>query len=785
MERKGNGFYRKYIRVRVVKNIFESASLKNILITCVSIAVIFPLFSLFFVIPSFTKLLTDNTVNEAIRTGKHLTRILESRHDVLSKGTISDSIIKMIGKVRKDFQLEKVRIFSKTGKILFSTEPREIGRTNTREYFRDIVAAGRVYFQTVRKNSMSVEGNVLKVDVVEIYIPIMEKGSFLGAFEIYYDVTQRKSRLDAILSLSNYILIFIATSLLFLVLFVLLKASHTDLERTQMEDKLRKSQDELEKRIKERTSALLTLNKQLQAEVKEREVAENELKRSEAMYKNLFDNAQVGLFRTRIEDGKVLEANDLCAKIFGYEHGEFIRQWYASKEYVNPDDRIQMMNELKKNGFIKNFKTRFRKKDGSIIWVRYSIQIFPNQGFLEGVMIDITEQKHAQEIRNKLENMLRQSQKMEAVGTLAGGIAHDFNNILGGIMGYAELVRINSPVNKKTGQYVEHILSACNRAKKLIMQILAFSRQSKSEKTPCYIDVVVKEALKLLRASLPSTIDIRKNIEADSIAIMADQTQIHQVIMNLCANAFLSMEKQGGILEVSVIYVEFHSELETAYYDLKPGCYLQLSVTDTGCGMDSETISRIFEPYFTTRETGEGTGMGLATVHGIVKDHGGSINVYSEPGTGSSFHLFFPVTKYDIDSMPVETESLPVGNERILFIDDEEFLIEIGESMLNYLGYKVESTTLPDYALKKFSKDPARYDLVISDITMPKMTGKKLAEKIHEIRPDIPVILCTGFNRDITPEKKILGIRSILLKPFTLKNLAVTVREVLDAEVKN
>ncbi len=389
------------------------------------------------------------------------------------------------------------------------------------------------------------------------------------------------------------------------------------------------------------------------------------------------------------------------------------------------------------------------------------------------------ERKRMEEFQRKLQIDLQQAQKMEAIGALAGGIAHDFNNILGAILGYAELTKLMLPGDSETNEFLTHILKASNRAKDLVQQILAFSRQSQYEKRPCDISSVVKEALKLLRASLPATIEIHHDIQSNIGVVMADQTKIHQVIMNLCTNAFHAMETNRGRLDVILNSVTNGAE-EAPGHHLKPGRCLKLSVKDTGRGMDADTISRIFEPYFTTKKIGKGTGMGLATVHGIVKDHGGAVLVNSALGEGAAFDILLPVVEGEGESDMKKALPLPTGDERILFVDDEKPLIDIGKKCLERLGYTVEARSSPHDALEAFRANPKKFDVVITDMTMPEMTGEELAQKITAIRQDVPVLLCTGFSKSLSPERsRQSGIRELLMKPLTIQKLAESVQRAL------
>lgn len=413
-------------------------------------------------------------------------------------------------------------------------------------------------------------------------------------------------------------------------------------------------------------------------------------------------------------------------------------------------------------------------------------------------------QKHIEEINNSLENRIRertaelvrvyeekneinrqllQSQKMEAIGTLAGGIAHDFNNILFTMFGYLELIISKLPENSQVAEWTKEVLKSAVRARDLVDQILTFSRQSEIKQKPLRIYLVVNEILKLIRATLPSTIQIRSNINKNCGSVMADPTQIHQIVMNLVTNAFHAMEEKGGVLEISLKDVILQGN------DLNdlcagPGEYVCLSVKDTGIGMEKKVMDRIFEPYFTTKEKGKGTGLGLSVVHGIVKNYGGIIKVHSEPGIGSEFEIFLPkINENPIDKKFEHSGPIMKGSEHILLVDDEQEIIGMLEKILIDLGYQVTPRTSSIEALKAFEANPNRFDLVITDFTMPNMTGVQLATHLMEIRKDIPIILCTGHSERINADAaKAMGIREFVKKPVLRYDLAKTIRQVLDQQ---
>jgi len=380
------------------------------------------------------------------------------------------------------------------------------------------------------------------------------------------------------------------------------------------------------------------------------------------------------------------------------------------------------------------------------------------------------------------ENQLQQVMKLQAIGTLAGGIAHDFNNILFPIVGYTELTMDDIPQDSQARKNLEEVLKAANRAKQLVQQILTFSRQNGQERKPLKVQILIKEALKLLRAIIPSSIDIQSFIEEGCGPVKGDPTQIHQVIMNLCTNAYHALQETGGKLEVSLKEVNISYEQSLERVGMKVGRHLELTVSDTGHGMTPEVLARIFEPYYTTKEQGRGTGLGLSVIHGIIKNHGGDISVSSQPGEGSMFSVFLPVIDdIDVEIEKAETASPANGNERILLVDDEEQIIDLERRILEGLGYKVTSKTDSQEALEEFTGRPNRFDLVITDMTMPKMTGDQLARRLIDINPQIPVILCTGFNEAITEEKALaMGIDKFVMKPIVRDELANTIRTVLD-----
>ncbi len=514
-------------------------------------------------------------------------------------------------------------------------------------------------------------------------------------------------------------------------------------------------------------------------DITERKQMEDTLRQSEKKYRETLEQIDDGYYEVDLKGDFIFFNGSMC-KILKYAPEELMgrnNRTYMSD--VNARKVFGTFNQVYRSGVsAKAVDWEFIRKDGSRCYVETSISLIVDQkgtpvGF-RGIARDVTEQKN-------LEYQLYQSQKMEAIGTLAGGIAHDFNNILSGIMGYTELALMDTPQGSQVHAKMEQVLNAGKRAKELVKQILTFSRRTEYEHRPMKIKPVVDEALKMLRATLPSSVEIIRTIEADEAIIEADPTQIHQIVLNLCTNAYHAVRGTGGFIEVRLRQLgeEENPPLESAGPEDRR--YVELTIMDTGCGINPDSLQRIFDPYYTTKAKGEGTGLGLAIVHGIVKGLGGDIRVRSTQGKGSSFHVFLPNASECVRPEGHEKESLPTGSGHVLVVDDEVPIIEITSMMLRRLGYKVTACRSSIEALDAFRENPQDFDLVISDLTMPKMNGDRLSERFLAIRPDISIIICTGFSDSITQEMaRRIGIQEVLVKPVTLHDLAGTIRRVLD-----
>jgi PAS domain S-box-containing protein len=508
-----------------------------------------------------------------------------------------------------------------------------------------------------------------------------------------------------------------------------------------------------------------------------------ELRASEQRFKALFEQAAVGVALADAATGRFVQVNQHYADILGRSREETEQLRFA--DITHPEDLaydLEMARQIQA-GPIREYsrEKRYRRKDGSDVWVNLTVSAMWAPGDRPDYFIAV-----AQDIsgRKQLEEQFRQAQKMEAIGTLAGGIAHDFNNVLAAINGYTELSRMMLKENPEVREYLGSVLQASSRAADLIRQILSFSRQQRTERKPIQLRPVMEESLKLLRATLPATIEFGTSFAADAPTVLADATQIHQILMNLENNAWHAMRDRTGRLQVKLERRVVDAGEAAAQPQLRPGIYARVSVRDTGSGMDQATLGRIFEPFFTTKPVGDGTGLGLAVVHGIMHTHDGAITVESQPGEGTVFHLYFPAHVGEVTMTAPEAGPVPRGHgERVLWVDDEKVLVQLGQKMLGSLGYAVEVATQPAEALALVRADPKRFALVLADQTMPGMIGLTLASQLRQLRPDLPIILMTGYAASLTPAQlEAAGINRILLKPATVHALGTAVQAALSVE---
>jgi len=518
------------------------------------------------------------------------------------------------------------------------------------------------------------------------------------------------------------------------------------------------------------------------------------LGRSEAKYRLIAEHVRDVIWSLDLDTMRLNYASPSVRKLGGYTPEEFIG--LPLEKTLSPESLRRLLQVLQeeltqdgKEGVdperSKILEVQALRKDGTYVWIEATVSFIRDSDGqpvgIVGVSRDISERKQAAEEKKRLETQLLQARKMESIGNLAGGIAHDFNNILFPIMGHSEIAMMDLPPNSPVQQNLHQIFEAGERARKLVKQILTFARIQEEDRIPLKVSSIVKEAIEFLRSTIPSTIDIQYNFKTKQDVVVADLTQVNQIVMNLCTNAAHAMRENGGVLKVTLSDAHIRPSQINQLSGLTPGNYLKLSVSDTGSGISPDIINRIFEPYFTTKGPGEGTGMGLAVIHGIVNNYGGAIDVKSDVAKGTTFHVLLPIIDMAVSPTLDSKIDVPGGKERILCVDDQKAAVDTIQPMLEKLGYQVTARTSSLETLEAFRNNPNRFDLVITDQTMPNMTGKDLAKEIRAIRKDKPVILCTGFSEQIDESKaKEMGISAFVMKPIVMRDIANTIRAVLD-----
>ena len=528
---------------------------------------------------------------------------------------------------------------------------------------------------------------------------------------------------------------------------------------------------------------MLPQDDQLQTEIATKTATKEELRQRLKFYKTLINSIGQSIYVVDVDDFTVKWANRACPFYDNYQ-GKTCHELTHEKDF--PCEGLEhpcAIHEIKKTGKPATVEHVHVNAQGENIIVEvHAFPIFDDNGKL----VQIVEHCIDTSARQQLEKQLRHAQKMESIATLAAGISHDFNNILTVILGFSDLAHSLLEDDDEVQPYLLEVIKAGRRARELIAQILSFSREAELSKRPVLLNPIVKETVKLLRASLPTTIELRFNIDPACGMVIAEPTQIHQVLMNICSNAFQAMELQGGVLEVDMerLSLDGAGAMELGH-DLQPGEYVLLRVSDTGIGMDSVTIDRIFEPYFSTKAQGQGSGLGLSVAHGIIASHGGEILVSSEPGKGTVFSIYLPEIARDVeqegkDKLPI----LPRGSEHIVFVDDENSIASLGGKLLERLGYRVTVFTDSLQALAAIRSSPEKFDLLISDFTMPGMTGLGLAEKIKQGGIKLPVIIISGYNMtpNLLEKADELDVQAVLKKPFDEAHLSKAIREALARE---
>ncbi len=518
----------------------------------------------------------------------------------------------------------------------------------------------------------------------------------------------------------------------------------------------------------------------------DRRKAETALQKSEERLRAIFEAARNIAFvitdaRDPVPD--VLEFSPGAEKIFGYARSDMIGQ--PVNILHQPEDVArfpEVHRQMRKGAMGFSGETTLVRRSGETFPALFTTYpLLDNTGDMYaalGVTIDISDRK-------RLEMQLQKAHKLEAIGTLAGGIAHEFNNILSILLGFSELTLMDLPESSPSRPRLGKMIDTCLRGKDIVQQLLRFSRKTEDAPEPMVLNPIVKETMKFLRSSIPTSIEFDVDVPREYERIMADSTQIHQVLIHLCTNAAHAMQETGGTLTVRIDHRDLGADAADIDPDLRPGPFVRLTVEDTGPGIPPDLLDRIFDPYFTTKEVGKGSGMGLAVVHGIVKSSGGGVDVASTPGRGARFSLYFPSLQQTAETPPetVHEAAAPAGNESVLYVDDEAMMSDVGTALMERMGYAVTAETDPAAALRRFRADPRGFDILITDMSMPHMDGDALAKEVLALRPDMPIILCTGYNERISEEKaRALGIRKYIEKPIDYNDLARAIREALGRE---
>jgi PAS domain S-box-containing protein len=524
--------------------------------------------------------------------------------------------------------------------------------------------------------------------------------------------------------------------------------------------------------LKERRH-LIDSRKKLELEIEQRKNTQQRLAKSRAQERKILDSIAAGILVVNRSNKEIVYANSRAQSMFGVAEEELVGN--VCHDYICPNQQ-GACPIIDKGLEIESSERQLLTIDGKslpILKTVVPINFQENRCLLE-TFIDISDRK-------RLESQLSQAQKMQAMGTLAGGIAHDFNNILSAIIGYTDLALLDIHDTLATNSYLNQIHSASQRAKDLVKQILSFSRKSSTDKVPIELEAIIKEVLGLLRATIPATIEIKELIDSDVEWVKADPTQVHQVLVNLCTNAMDAMKANGGTLTVDLNLIETDQNIFGLLENLSPGRYAAIRVTDTGEGITPSAIERMFEPFFTTKGPGSGTGMGLAVVHGIVTGHGGTIAVDSKIGQGTQFTVYLPI----FDGAPVEQKNeqqtaMAKGTGRILYVDDEVMLTQIAQKYLEKYGYDINAYISSKAAMKAYVKNPSGFDIIITDMTMPELTGADLIKQIRKISFTVPIILCTGYSEAFSRNEALnIGATRFFNKPLDFKEIDRTIKELL------
>ena len=739
------------------------------------IAVLFlPVYTTFYLYPSFTDHLLADAENSARQLASHLIHYIVEPEKDLGYEHMTNEVMDEIDEMLFDFGCEKVKIFAPSGEIIYSTDHDDIGTINTKDYFLTVVNEGTDYTTVVKTNNLTAEGQMMAVDVIETYVPLMFGERIVGVSEVYFEITEHRKRIETLIRHSSVIVFLITSILLMAVLIMLYRLNKNMIARDKAEKELSSHRDQLEDLINERTTELRKANIQLQADIKKRQMAEKALRESEKKYRGLIETASEAIIVIDYESGKIIDVNRKGIELLGRSADEIIGMHHSQ---IHPSDETEKYTWLFKKSATylspPDIAYHVLHKDGSRIPVEISTSIMELEGrkIIQGIFRDLRE-------KIKLEEEIQKAQRLESAGVLAGGMAHDFNNLLTSILGNVSLAKVFADPEGKVYERLTETEKAVMRAKNLTQQLLTFAKGGVPvTRTVDLSNTIVESAEFALRgAILKCVYQIAENLWP----VEADLGQISQVIHNLVINAYHSMPN-GGSCRVEAKNI---LNRDTASIPLPEGRYVKISVQDFGSGILPEHLNKIFDPFFTTKRSG--TGLGLSTAYSIIKKHGGVLTVDSEVGKGSIFHIFLPVS--DKTGPPaVEDEAQAVilkGSGKVLLIDDEEFLLEMASELLQHLGYTVETAIDGKEALdlyKKGLESGQKHTVVIMDLTIPGgMGGKETIRELKKIDPDAKTIVSSGYATDpILSNFKEYGFDAMLPKPYEVEELAKILHKVI------
>jgi PAS domain S-box-containing protein len=739
------------------------------------IAVLFlPVYTTFYLYPSFTDHLLADAENSARQLASHLIHYIVEPEKDLGYEHMTNEVMDEIDEMLFDFGCEKVKIFAPSGEIIYSTDHDDIGTINTKEYFKPVVTQGTDFTTIVKKNNLTAEGQMMAVDVIETYVPLMFGERIVGVSEVYFEITEHRKRIETLIRHSSVIVFLITSILLMAVLIMLYRLNKNMIARDKAEKELSSHRDQLEDLINERTTELRKANIQLQGDIKKRQMAEKALRESEKKYRGLIETASEAIIVIDYESGKIIDVNRKGIELLGRSADEIIGMHHSQ---IHPSDETEKYTWLFKKSATylspPDIAYHMLHKDGSRIPVEISTSIMELEGrkIIQGIFRDLRE-------KIQLEEEIQKAQRLESAGVLAGGMAHDFNNLLTSILGNVSLAKVFADPEGKVYERLTETEKAVMRAKNLTQQLLTFAKGGVPvTRTVDLSNTIVESAEFALRgAILKCVYQIAENLWP----VEADLGQISQVIHNLVINAYHSMPN-GGSCRVEAKNI---LNLDTASIPLPEGRYVKISVQDFGSGILPEHLNKIFDPFFTTKRSG--TGLGLSTAYSIIKKHGGVLTVDSEVGKGSIFHIFLPVS--DKTGPPaVEDEAQAVilkGSGKVLLIDDEEFLLEMASELLQHLGYTVDTAIDGKEALdlyKKGLESGQKHTVVIMDLTIPGgMGGKETIRELKKIDPDAKTIVSSGYATDpILSNFKEYGFDAMLPKPYEVEELAKILHKVI------